>query len=431
MPRKDVQTMRLYHLIALITLLLTPAASLAQPAVVPKTNPMKVYAHYMPWFQSPTTLGAGKWGYHWRMNTRDPNIIDANGQREIASHNYPLIGPYDSSDPNVIEYHLLLMKASGIDGVIIDWYGKKGTNGDIAPLLRASDAMASSVGNYGLKVGVCLEDRYAASTADVTANIDYLRQNYFNKSSYIRQADNKPLMMVFGPTQFQKPNDWATIMAGAGEKPALLTLQNQSQEAGAAASGEFGWIYQNQAMQDHLARQKAFLTQQAPKLNTVAGVAYPGFNDYYAEGGAGDNIGFDIPANNGQTLAQVLAQDAQYSANMNMLQLGTWNDYGEGTMFEPTVETGFTYLEQIQKFTGVPYGRSELELISQLYFARVALAGKPEAKPFLDTAAAQMNSLDFVSARSSLAQAQRFIPEPAALSALAAACLLLRRHRGR
>ena len=83
----------------------------------------KVYIHYMPWFESPETLGGNSWGYHWQFENRDPNIILANGQREIALHYYPLIGPYASRDPFVIEYHFLLLKTAGADGILIDWYG--------------------------------------------------------------------------------------------------------------------------------------------------------------------------------------------------------------------------------------------------------------------------------------------------------------------
>ena len=32
-------------------------------------------------------------------------------------------GPYDSNDVHTLECHVLLMKFSGIAGVIIDWYG--------------------------------------------------------------------------------------------------------------------------------------------------------------------------------------------------------------------------------------------------------------------------------------------------------------------
>src|SRR5262245_642410 len=78
-----------------------------RPQYVTKPNTMKVYMHYMPWFQSKEV--SGYWGSHWRMANKNPDIVDANGKRQIASHYYPLIGPYDSKDPDVIEYHLLLM----------------------------------------------------------------------------------------------------------------------------------------------------------------------------------------------------------------------------------------------------------------------------------------------------------------------------------
>jgi hypothetical protein len=78
-------------------------------------------AHYMPWYQSPAVMGA--WGWHWTMDHFNPNQKDADGQPSIASHHPPLTGPYDSSDDALLEYQVLLMKLSGIDGVIVDWYG--------------------------------------------------------------------------------------------------------------------------------------------------------------------------------------------------------------------------------------------------------------------------------------------------------------------
>jgi hypothetical protein len=72
--------------------------------------------HYMPWFESKPVSGA--WGWHWTMNHFDPERSDPTGRRDVASHHYPLIGPYDSADPDVLEYHTLLMRVAGIDGVI-------------------------------------------------------------------------------------------------------------------------------------------------------------------------------------------------------------------------------------------------------------------------------------------------------------------------
>ena len=83
-------------------------------------------AHYMPWYQAKPFSSA--WGWHWTMNKFNPDAKQAGdssetAKRQIASHFYPLIGPYDSADPAVLECQLLQMKLAGIDGVIVDWYG--------------------------------------------------------------------------------------------------------------------------------------------------------------------------------------------------------------------------------------------------------------------------------------------------------------------
>ena len=83
-------------------------------------QPPRILAHYMPWYMA--RPHSQIWGWHWTMGTFDPEGRKG-GQPTIASHYHPIIGPYDSADPDVIEYHALLMKLAGIDGVVIDWYG--------------------------------------------------------------------------------------------------------------------------------------------------------------------------------------------------------------------------------------------------------------------------------------------------------------------
>ena len=90
----------------------------------------------------------------------------------------------------------------------------------------------------------------------------------------------------------------------------------------------------------------------------------------------------------------------QYTPKLDFLQLATFNDFGEGTMFEPTVETGFDYLLQMQEFTGVEYGIDELELVFQLYRARKAFTGNAATQGLLEQASAMMSDLDIAGARS-------------------------------
>jgi hypothetical protein len=217
-------------------------------------------------------------------------------------------------------------------------------------------------------------------------------------------------MPLFGPETYQQPSQWNTILSGVSQKPALLALPNQAKQVGSGATGEFGWVYQDPGTTDNLTVQQNFLANEAPKFSTSLGVAYAGYNDYYAQGNAGAGSGFTIASNNGQTLASTLAQDQTYSNNISAIQVATWNDYGEGTQIEPTVQDGFTNLQKIQAFTGVPYGLSQLQLVYQLYEARVELTGNAAGQSVLNQVSSNINQLDFTEAHASLAAAVASVP---------------------
>jgi glycoprotein endo-alpha-1,2-mannosidase len=104
-------------------------------------------------------------------------------------------------------------------------------------------------------------------------------------------------------------------------------------------------------------------------IQTVGGV-YPGFNDFYYEGGWRSNTNDDwVISNNGtKVFHETLTLTA--SSPVEFIQLITWNDFGEGTMIEPTNEFGFSYLEEIQSYTGVSYTIDDLQLPYRLYLLR-------------------------------------------------------------
>jgi hypothetical protein len=263
---------------------------------------------------------------------------------------------------------------------------------------------------------VIMEDRFSTvsitnKTPDINkakANMAYLKNNYFNNSSYIRQnAGADPLVGVFGPITFDPANpnnpgdsvqQWTQILAEAGEDVDFVTLWYEKNDAGANADGEYAWIYEEESADNHLTHQSNFYRFRAPSLDVAGGVAYPGFNDYYAEGGLGNVVPFEIPHDNGQTLNSVLDLAETYASRIDFLQLATFNDFGEGTMFEPTIEAGFEYLKQIQQFTGVSYGETELQLVYRLYLARKKYAGNAAIQSSLDEVSNLLTGLNTASA---------------------------------
>ncbi len=334
-----------------------------EPVAVTKSNPMKVWVHYMPWFEDKTT-GGGKWGQHWTMANRNPDITDANGKRQIAAHYYPLIGPYASSDTDVLEYHFLLMKYAGIDGILIDWYGTR-NYADYAENRRNTEAIVAALEKVGLDFAIVYEDRtlengfdnHALRISQAVSDMEYLEKNFFKKSNYIK-IDNNPLLLNFGPIILKTPSDWNKVFQYLPAKPAFFPLCYHSSMVNddqfKNGIGEYIWVDGDEEGMKTKYRQKE-------RFEEFIGGAYPGFHDYYKEGGWGNTVLNRIDHENGRLFDRLLkmAQDE----NMKYLQLITWNDFGEGTMIEPTQEFGYIFLESIQRFTGVAYNKSHLEAI--------------------------------------------------------------------
>lgn len=363
-----------------------PAAATV-PLVV-KTNPMRIYMHYMPWFQSKDV--SGFWGSHWRMSNRNPDIIDEAGKRQIASHYYPLIGPYDSKDPDVIEYHMLLMKYAGVDGVLIDWYGIHNVY-DYRVNLTASNALIDKLDETGLQFAIAYEEYTAENVGNQTSltamkaasqDLIYMNENYFSRADYIR-VDDKPLLLTFGPRYFRQASQWTELFSAIPTQLNFVPLWHHSSYVGANGNGEFSWV-------DFDSSLTGLNTFYNKYLNVQIGSAYPRFHDYYAEGGQGDGYGF-VDFDNGETWRKTLELASQ--RNAKYLQLVTWNDFGEGTNIEPTLENEFFCLQKLQEFTGVSYGLSELELVHTYYLKKKQYANN---NPALEKVKEMYKALSFL-----------------------------------
>lgn len=369
------------------------------PVAVSKTNAQKLYVHYMPWFEDPSTSPDGKWGSHWTMANQNPNLILADGKRQIASFFYPLIGPYASSDPDVTAYHTLLMKYAGIDGVIADWYGVHNVY-DYPLIKRNTDSLFNQMSKTGLQFAVCYEDatlRYVKSIGGIDTvqaakeDFDYLQSNYFNSSNYIK-INNQPLVLCFGPQVMKTQTQWQQTFSALSTKPRLLSLWYQGDVTGSQGSGEFSWVYS-----DYLTGLQNYYNNRAPFQSTAFGSAYPGFKDFYAQGGWGSNL-FTLDHNGITTLQNTL--NLAKSSGLSNVQLITWNDFGEGTMIEPTLEYNYSFLETIQQYAGVSYTKNELQLIYKWFTLRKKYKGNNNIESQLLQAYYYLVSLDTAKASS-------------------------------
>ncbi len=352
---------------------------------VEKENPKKVYIHYMPWFQSKGYNGY--WGQHWTMTNQNPDIIDTDGKREIASYYYPIIGPYASDDPDLQEYHMLLMKLAGIDGVIFDWYGSKDIY-DYQLIKEATESFMGRLDDLDMSFSIMYEDRvaqvavdqgmYANTTAAAQADFNYIKDNYFNRNNFFEYEDQK-LMFVFGPGTITDTTQWDDIFTvfPETETPHFLTLWAANQNVGSNASGEFLWV-----APDHLLAHEYYYNTYLNSDFVTVGSSYPGFDSFYEEGGWGLWHNWSIDHDNGNTFVETL--NYTHHQDADFIQLATWNDFGEGTMLEPTEEYGFFNLQILQQYTGVTYKPEDLQTTLDLYRSRKLYAKNEAAQYYLD-----------------------------------------------
>ncbi len=305
-------------------------------------------AHYMPWYEADSA--AKRWGWHWTMNRYRPERV-TNRRPEAASHYRPLIGLYDSNDADTLECHVLLMKLAGVDGVIVDWYGTEDFL-DYGLIHRNTRRLVRVLEKAGLKFAVCYEDQTvpkliagkrfpeAEAVARGQRLLRGLSKEWFASPAYLTQ-EGRPVFLVFGP-QYYKNEQWEQMFAGLPRKPQFFA---QLDRRVPSAVGGFGWPIPNGGTENSFRELDAYYAR-AKNWPQQIPAAFPRFHDIYKEAGVHDSYG-SIDDRGGKTYEETLERALKSDAAV--VQLVTWNDWGEGTMIEPSVEFGYRDLETTQR----------------------------------------------------------------------------------
>jgi hypothetical protein len=311
-----------------------------------------VLVHYMPWFESKSH--SGNWGWHWTKGRLNPDKLDAGGRREIASHYQPLMDLYDSGDPEALACQYVWMKMAGIDGIVVDWYGRSAHN-DYAMVNRKSEVVVREAMRWGLQVAICYEDRTMEpalklgksreeAVGQVVADLKWLADNWMHRDAYFT-VDERPLLLVFGPIAL-KQQEVARVREALSHQSVIVGLPHLSKDFG--LDGAFGWppVEGNRSIgRSEWAGYLAGLYGRVGK-EAIVGVAFPGYHDAYEKAKLHESYGF-IDARGDWTLRETLAQ--ALASKTPLVQIATWNDYGEGTIVEPTLERRFERLKVIRE----------------------------------------------------------------------------------
>ena len=367
--------------VVLAGLALTSCSRQEQPTPALETGKKILMAHYMPWYTTPAV--GGEWGGHWTgfETKHHPDQTATNGLPDIWSNYHPLIGLYDSTDPDLLECHLLQMKLAGIDGVIPDWYGISDT-ADYPAIHKATSALFNACGRFGMKFAVSYEDRSIQLMVDwkklqrdqitnhLAETMQWLQKEWFTKPQYL-QYHGRPLLLNFGPIYLTDRAVWDAAFKTIPTRPSFYALHHLWKKAG--GDGGFMWIHwdpwEGTPTEARIReRLREVFTYFSTNRDEVIVSAYPGFNDVYAQHQR------PLDYRGGKTLQETL--EVGMEGPWPLIQLVTWNDYGEGTMIEPTHEFGYTFLEIVQQARRKELGQvftftaEDLRLPSRLYALR-------------------------------------------------------------
>jgi hypothetical protein len=249
------------------------------------------------------------------------------------------------------------MKFSGIDGVIVDWYGMADFR-DYEAIHQNIQQLLGFIKKAGLQFAVCYEDRSIGAMLDAkklppdeavshaASMMRWLDENWFRDETYIKR-DSRPILPVFGPIHFGEAEQWNDIFFNLSSRPILFALPHLSKRSG--ANGAFGWPPVSGGKEVTPTIWRKYLTDlytRGAKGEPIVAVAFPGFRDIYAEARVHASHG-QIDDRGGETFKETL--DLALKSDSPLIQIATWNDFGEGTVIEPTKRFGYRYLEELQQ----------------------------------------------------------------------------------
>jgi hypothetical protein len=166
-----------------------------------------------------------------------------------------------------------------------------------------------------------------------------------------------------------------------------------------AAIGAYDWPIPKQGLRgiDRFQRDASEWLQSIP-------VAFPRFIDIYAKAKLHEGYG-RVDDNQGATFRESL--EKALDTNSSLIQICTWNDWGEGTIIEPSREYQYRDLEWLQEMrrthidTRFEPDAADLRLPHQLLQLRRTVAGEDDADQ-LDRIAQLMAEVKLTEARSRL-----------------------------
>jgi hypothetical protein len=312
----------------------------------------KIFAFYYPWYGNPQ--GPSRTWFHWGPVSR---------YELPTSVHYPLLGIYDSHDPDIIAAHIAMAKDAGIDGFIVSWWGI-GTFED-----RAFQILLKVAENMNFKATIYYESidphRRVTQVDWVVQELKYIVTKYSSSPAFMKIGD-RPVLFLYAVEGYGRDAGfWLKVrreleqevgtvyLTGDTQNPSFRDVFDGFHRHGSQNPVEMGKVYdvykdmfefglRESGFEDavgKIMRGETINIQEKVRCFTV----HPGYD--FTKVGRPELV---LDRRGGSTYTEywenALKQDA------DCVLVTSWNEWHEGTEIEPSREHGFTYLKITKRF---------------------------------------------------------------------------------
>ena len=338
-------------------------ALLAFPAAAPAAGPPParplLLANYYCWYHDGRHPQRPFLHWTYEASHGNPPALAARkpGEPPPNSAFRPLAGLYDSADPAIAEWHVLLAKAAGIDAFLVDWWD---THQDLDR--NVDRGIVAAAGKLGFKFAL-LDERaqFHQNLAEYQAMLARGLKRYKDHPSYLR-IDGKPVVYLYqvaaepGLTADEFPPLKKHVETSTG--PVYWIVDKIAHDAGAGDPARekcipTGWLAMPGV--DSFAFYSTFSHFRGHDYQALAG-KYRHLTKLAHDAGkkmllpvhpGHDNSRFSgdpyvMPRRDGGTLRDFLR--AATDAGADYLMVTSWNEWPESTVVEPSSSWPDPYL---------------------------------------------------------------------------------------
>lgn len=316
------------------------AELLAERAKVSWSNvPKKVLAFYYAWYGNPKV--SGRW-FHWE------NVDEARKQIGSSTH-YPVLGPYDSHDPKVIEQHCRWAKEAGIDGFIVSWWHPNDFHDRAMPLIL------DTAKRFGLEISAYFETVPKRTREQALEYVMHLLNRYGKHPAWLK-VNGKPVIFVYARAIGEIGLDgWLWVIVEANkryEEGAVFIGDQISKRAARIFDGIHTYNITGQTAGKSPDEITAWAKKVFPVQVSTAGsgriaclTIIPGYDDSKIRPGPRPIT----DRHNGETYRRLW--EAAIEANPDWVLITSWNEWHEGSEIEPSVENGDRELKTTAEYS--------------------------------------------------------------------------------